>query len=60
MDIISTNRMFRNGLRFPNDMLEKKLRPENDIPVVELLELVFIPLKPELMFAISFLVISNQ
>jgi len=51
--------MLRNGLRFPNDMLEKKLRPENDIRPEEPLRWV-ISLKLELLFAISFLAVSNQ
>lgn len=51
--------MFKNGLRFPNDMLEKKLRPENDIRLVDPPRWVM-SLTPELLFAISFLAVSNQ
>jgi hypothetical protein len=51
--------MFRNGLRFPNDMFEKKLRPENDIlPVDSLLQLAVLP--RQLLFANSFLVVNSQ
>jgi len=54
-----TNLMFRNGLRFPNDMFEKKLRPEKDILSVDpLLQLAVLP--RQLLFANSFLVANSQ
>jgi len=57
---VDNYRMLRNGLRFPNDMLEKKLRPENDSRPDEPLRRVIISLRLELLFAISFLAVSNQ
>jgi len=56
---INTNLIFRNGLRFPNDMFEKKLRPENDIlPVDPLLQFAVLPWQP--LFANSFLAVNSQ
>jgi len=46
-------------LRLPNDMLEKKLRLENDIRPEDPLRWLAMSLKPELL-AISVLAVSSQ